>query len=76
MSTVLTEIKNSSTISDIGYDAIEKKLQVVYKTTGLYEYYDIPVEDFRALAKTVASDESVAKHVKKIIWGKLFKKII
>jgi hypothetical protein len=76
MTIVLTEIKNSNTISKLGYDAINQIMEVWYHRTGLYKYYDIPVEDYKELAKTVASGESVGKHVKKIIEGKTFKKVI
>lgn len=73
---ILTDIYNSGTISKLGYDPMHQVMEVWYKKTGLYKYYDIPVEDYRALAKTVASGESVGKHVREIIKDKQFKKVL
>lgn len=48
---------NSSTISEIGYDAASQVMTVKFKNGGVYEYLEVPKEiyDF------VASAESVGK---------------
>jgi len=48
----------SSHIAAIGYDPVERRLRIVFKTSGAYDYDDVPPEAHHALMKA----ESIGKH--------------
>jgi hypothetical protein len=51
-------IDNSTNIQAIGYDPAERRLRVVFKNSGTYDYEDVPPETHHALMKA----DSVGKH--------------
>lgn len=34
----------SSNLGSVGYDANQRTLEIEFKSGGLYEYYDVPIE--------------------------------
>ena len=39
----------SSTIAEIGYDEWRQVLEILFRTGNVYQYFDVPVQEYQAL---------------------------
>lgn len=69
----LTSIGGSAIIARIGYDANEQILRIDYHKTGIYDYFNVTLSEFHAIA-SIPENESIGKRVKDVVKGKRFKR--
>ena len=41
----------SSNIAEVGYDEISKTLEILFRSGGLYQYFDVPSKEYSGLMK-------------------------
>ena len=65
-----TEITNSTSITSIGYDPKEHKMEVSFYKTGDYLYSDVSAEEYCTILSTYEKGGSIGSVVHQIVKGK------
>ena len=54
----------SSNISEIGYDARSRTLEVLFRNGGLYQYFDVPPQEHGGLMNASSQGQYLNAHIK------------
>lgn len=71
----MLKIDDSSNIAGVGYDPEAAKLRVLFRSGGLYEYSNVPHQEFFALANADSVGKELDKRVKRYPETYPYKKI-
>ncbi|QEH68185.1 KTSC domain-containing protein [Cellulosilyticum sp. WCF-2] len=55
---------SSSNISSIGYDPSTSTLEVAFNSGGVYQYYNVPSNEYSALMNASSHGSYLAHHIK------------
>lgn len=66
------EIKNSSSVTEIGYDAKKNEMQVSFYRTGVYLYSDVTSEEYQTIMTTYDKGGSIGSVVHQIVEEKAY----
>ena len=55
----------SSNLASIGYDAVNKILEVEFNHGGLYQYFDVPKNEYNALMNADSHGQYFDRNIKK-----------
>ena len=55
----------SSNLASIGYDAVNKILEVEFNHGGLYQYFDVPKNEYNALMNADSHGRYFDRNIKK-----------
>lgn len=61
----------SSTIKEIGHDALEQKMHVRFNSGTLYEYDDVSAAEF----ESILIDQSVGSKLRRVIGSKQYRQL-
>jgi hypothetical protein len=55
---------NSSNVSEVGYDEASSTLEVVFKNSGVYQYFDIPKSEYELLIAAPSIGQYLNQNIK------------
>lgn len=69
------EITNSTSVTEIGYDADKKEMEVTFHKTGVYLYSDVSPEEYSIIISTYERGGSIGSVVHQIVKGKPYRNL-
>jgi hypothetical protein len=54
----------SGNIAEIGYDQSSRRLEVLFRSGGLYQYFDVPPQEHQALMSAGSHGEYLNRFIK------------
>lgn len=55
---------SSSNIAEIGYDESRRILEVLFKTGNVYQYFDVPLQEYQALMQASSHGQYLNANIK------------
>jgi hypothetical protein len=57
-------VANSSNIAEIGYDEKSYTLEVLFRSGGLYQYFEVPKQEYEGLRSASSVGAYLSQHIK------------
>lgn len=55
---------SSSNLAEIGYDDTTRTLEVLYRNNSLYQYFDVPKQEYDALKNAASKGQYLSTNIK------------
>jgi hypothetical protein len=55
---------NSSNVAEVGYDEASSTLEVAFKNSGVYQYFDIPKHEYESLIAAPSIGQYINQNIK------------
>ena len=55
---------NSSNVAEVGYDDVSQTLEILFRNSGLYQYFEVPRREYEALMAAPSLGEYLNRNIK------------